>query len=235
MIWKEILILILSLFGFKIYCQEPKKLFIDSTYKMDDIVITRLSENQDTLKICYLNEFYPDYSKGGKIIITHHRSHEGVRGYEEINFYNEIENKIILRNQLKKVSYEPYFFDLPIYFKYRIANTNDFEQFIIIRALFPGTGNLSEDYIYRLTSDDGKSYKIEYEIQPFNSVLKKGQGVWKGPILDFNENLNFITPIWNEGDANCCPSGGDLIGNFKLFKINNKYYFKIEKYKIIEK
>jgi|GEM_PF-2241775 len=241
MIREKILILTLTLFGFKIYGQELKKIFIDSTYKRSDIVLDRLSDDQDTLKICYLNEFYPNYSKGCKIIVTHHRSNEGVSGYEEINFYEEINGKITLRNQLKKISYEPYYFEPPFYFKYNIDNTNDLEEFVIIRASYPGTGYLSEDHIFKLSTDDGKSYKIdkiEYEIQPFDSILKKGQCVCKGHILNYfheNYNLNFVTPIWNEDDANCCPNGGEIIGNYKLIKLNNKYYFKIDEYKIIEK
>ena len=124
----------------------------------------------------------------------------------------------------------------PISFDYYIESEWKLVQLIIIRAKFPGTGDFYEDYIYELTSGKNNSNNIEkisYTIQPFHSVLPKKQGVWKGPAIDFNENMKFIRPIWNKTDGNCCPTGGFITGNFKLLRKKDRYYFKIEKYKII--
>lgn len=225
----------------EIESQVLNKVFkIDSCYSISEIAASRLSPEGDTLNVWYLNKFYPRGSFGKGIYITQHRSKEGVAGYEEVNLYSSFGNQIVLKNKLIKSSYEePYYFIEPIRFNYYInlyrGDYDEFVQLIIVRAHLPGTGDFYEDYIYKLTKDNSNLYKIEkieYSVQPFYSVLPKGLNVWKGPSIDFNDSLKFIRSIWKETDANCCPTGGSITGNYKIVKKADAYYFEIENFKI---
>ena len=45
--------------------------------------------------------------------------------------------------------------------------------------------------------------------------LPKGLGVWKGPWPDLRK-LSFDSPLWQDSDANCCPTGGAVHADLGL-------------------
>jgi hypothetical protein len=63
--------------------------------------------------------------------------------------------------------------------------------------------------------------KVKYVFPPapLEVKLKEGQGFWKGPFTYFGSNgLYFTDRVYNKDDANCCPSGDEIFGTFKLVK-----------------
>jgi hypothetical protein len=79
----------------------------------------------------------------------------------------------------------------------------------------PGTGNnFYEDYFW-FGSNGPVRIDIGVISAALKSILPKGLGVWKGGGLDM-ESLRYRMPVWKEGDANCCPSGGMVVIAFRL-------------------
>ncbi|MBI5083027.1 MAG: hypothetical protein HZB13_00290, partial [Acidobacteria bacterium] len=83
------------------------------------------------------------------------------------------------------------------------------ETVLATRDRMSGTGaNYVEAY---WVFDDGGPVLLDQSVilSALKEVLPKGLGVWKGYGLDM-KNLCFRMPVWRDGDANCCPSGGSV-------------------------
>jgi hypothetical protein len=83
---------------------------------------------------------------------------------------------------------------------------------LVSRHRIPGTGNgYLEDYI---TFDRQNRVPVHLPIATVISaelkrLLPPGRGVWKGGGFDV-ESLRYRNYVWNDRDANCCPSGGKV-------------------------
>jgi len=91
-------------------------------------------------------------------------------------------------------------------------------QFIHVPLIYTGTGHIRKDRIYCILPDLALQ-EIAFQPAPqgFLSHLKKGEGIWKGENDIFSdERLAFEFYIWNEGDANCCPTAGRVTGTYKI-------------------
>ena len=63
--------------------------------------------------------------------------------------------------------------------------------------------------------------EVEPAVEWYKRELKQGEGVWKGTALSFSDDkIEFEFYIWNEGDANCCPTAGKVRGTYKIVKEN---------------
>jgi hypothetical protein len=89
--------------------------------------------------------------------------------------------------------------------------------FLHIRFLYSGTGGFSKENVFALNLDNSlESAKMNTEPKV---ELRPGEGVWKGVMNRFSDNLlSFEYYIWNKGDANCCPAAGRVTGTYKLTK-----------------
>jgi len=88
-------------------------------------------------------------------------------------------------------------------------------EILATRDLIPGTGNnYYEDY-FRFSPAGAARIDIESISRFLSSILPSGSGVWKGGGLDMS-SLSYHMPVWKEGDANCCPSGGTVDLKFRL-------------------
>ena len=100
----------------------------------------------------------------------------------------------------------------------------DRQQIIQITELIYGTGSYKEEHIF--TTSSGKELAADLKLdevelipasESFKKNLAKGEGVWKGVDSTFTDDgLFFDFDIWKEGDANCCPSAGQIKGAYKL-------------------
>ena len=89
------------------------------------------------------------------------------------------------------------------------------DEILATRDLIPGTGNnYYEDY-FRFSPAGVVQIDIESIPNVLRSILPSGSGVWKGGGLDMR-SLSYHMPVWKEGDANCCPSGGTVDLKFRL-------------------
>ena len=91
------------------------------------------------------------------------------------------------------------------------------EHFIHVELLMSGTGHIHYDTMLWIAPDSS------VHAVPFASPattykgLGKGEGVWKGESNDFRDDrATFAFGIWREGDANCCPSAGEVTGRYTL-------------------
>jgi hypothetical protein len=89
------------------------------------------------------------------------------------------------------------------------------EKIVATSTLIPGTGSYYyEDYFW-FSSAGAERIDIEKITGAAQSVLPNGNGVWQGGGLDMTAQRYFM-PVWKEGDANCCPSGGTVEIRFRL-------------------
>ncbi|HEY1225413.1 MAG TPA: hypothetical protein VGE54_09315 [Brevundimonas sp.] len=96
----------------------------------------------------------------------------------------------------------------------------DGKMYVAASGRMQGTGNGNADVIFRwdpnaarpLTQVDNWSWR-----DALAERLPAGLEVWKG--VDFrysDEGAWAWTPLWQEGDGNCCASGGDAGLNFRI-------------------
>lgn len=86
--------------------------------------------------------------------------------------------------------------------------------YIHIMRLWEGTGFQHEDKYFRA----GKGGLVPLKTpQGLPVHLAAKEGVWKGSALHLtDDHLDFQFWIWNEGDANCCPTAGTVIGTYTI-------------------
>lgn len=70
-----------------------------------------------------------------------------------------------------------------------------------------GTGVFNAESIYAWRGGSWQERDIESWLQELNRRLPGGLEVWKGIYPDY-ERLTASTPLWRQGDGNCCPTGG---------------------------
>ncbi len=103
-------------------------------------------------------------------------------------------------------------FDPPHSFTYRGV------LLLHLQLRYPGTGHFREDVVYHV-SPDGALHRVRLSApgERYLAALSPGEGIWKSPSYDFREDaMRFSFGIWRDGDANCCPSGGQVQGVFEL-------------------
>lgn len=87
-----------------------------------------------------------------------------------------------------------------------------------LQLRYPGTGQFREDVVYHV-SPDGALHRVRLSTpgERYLAALSPGEGIWKSPSFDFyKDTMGFSFGIWRDGDANCCPSGGQVKGAFEL-------------------
>jgi uncharacterized protein len=80
-------------------------------------------------------------------------------------------------------------------------------HWLLIPGHVDGTGNFNAEAMYlydndRLEDVDTLSWQTD-----LGHRLPKGMAVWKGVYPNY-DTMTAETPIWKDGDGNCCPTGG---------------------------
>ncbi len=80
-------------------------------------------------------------------------------------------------------------------------------RLLLLPGHLEGTGNLNAGAVYlydngRVNGVDGTSW-----LSDLQKRLPKGWGAWKGIYPDY-VRFTARTPLWQEGDGNCCPTAG---------------------------
>jgi len=89
------------------------------------------------------------------------------------------------------------------------------EELLGTRDIIPGTGiYYYEDYFW-FSPAGAERVDIGAIADAVNSILPKGFGVWKGYGLDMAK-LTYHISVWQDGDSNCCPTGGAVDIRFRL-------------------
>jgi hypothetical protein len=92
------------------------------------------------------------------------------------------------------------------------------EFFVHVMLQTFGTGNFHQDTILWI-APDGSLHDVTF-VAPatiYKNRLRKGEGIWKGEVNQFTfSGASFGFWIWRNGDANCCPSGSEVTGEYRL-------------------
>lgn len=99
-----------------------------------------------------------------------------------------------------------------------LATHPQWGEFLIVPGRYTGTGSFVEDRV--LMPDHGRGWtevraaSLDMEtgdgwISGLKTYLPPGHGIWKGILVDYS-TLAGTTRVWRDGDANCCPSGGEI-------------------------
>jgi hypothetical protein len=99
-----------------------------------------------------------------------------------------------------------------------LARHAKYGEFLVIPGRYAGTGSFTDDHVFMprmgrgwtpiragQTEDGGAAPWVGQLIDR----LPPGLGIWKGIRIDYT-SLTGTTAVWRDGDANCCPSGGEL-------------------------
>ena len=91
-------------------------------------------------------------------------------------------------------------------------------EFLVVPGRVAGTGSFIDDRVLMPTMGRGW---VAVRAAPFDpetgdgwlagltAHLPPGHGIWKGIRVDY-ATLTGTTAVWRDGDANCCPSGGEV-------------------------
>lgn len=96
----------------------------------------------------------------------------------------------------------------------------DGKMYVAVAGRMQGTGNGNADVIFRW-DPDAETQLVQVDNWSWREALKErlptGLEVWKG--VDFrysDEGAWAWTPLWREGDGNCCASGGTAGLGFRI-------------------
>lgn len=89
-----------------------------------------------------------------------------------------------------------------------------------------GTGNFNYDYLCFIDTStcNVEEVEIKYASDYYRKFLKENEGIWKGEYRDYTDSLiTSFFHIYDDNDANCCPSVGEVKAICSIKVINNKY------------
>ncbi len=70
-----------------------------------------------------------------------------------------------------------------------------------------GSGNFSAESLFVLREGAWREVDISVWLDQMEARLPRGLGAWKGIFPDWAK-MTADTPLWRQGDGNCCPTGG---------------------------
>lgn len=83
-----------------------------------------------------------------------------------------------------------------------------------VPGFMQGTGSHNADLLFIGDYENGEWQRIDIDSwrDGIADLLPEGLEIWKGVDYDFGDwfysTFNARTPLWNDSDANCCPTGG---------------------------
>lgn len=88
--------------------------------------------------------------------------------------------------------------------------------YVAIAGRYMGTGNHNADLIFRW-ADDGELVQVDNWSwrDSLDQKLPEGLEIWKGVDFQYAE-LFAASPLWKQGDGNCCPTGGEVFLDFEI-------------------
>lgn len=85
--------------------------------------------------------------------------------------------------------------------------------FLVIRVDVPGTGNFNADVVLHWSGEGWVQVDAAKWLTDFD--LPRCYEIWKGARADL-QTFRGRSAVWVEGDANCCPSGGEVTATLEL-------------------
>jgi len=96
-------------------------------------------------------------------------------------------------------------------------------EFLVVPGRYTGTGSFVDDHVFVAAgsgwSEMRNSQSEDGAAPPWVSQLMARlpphHGLWKGIRIDYS-TLTGSSPVWRDGDGNCCPSGGEIRFRLRL-------------------
>ena len=130
------------------------------------------------------------------------------------SIYLHAGNKYKLLNKINSSGY----FERPNFFRVVPEGATNKEHFIHLTETEYGTSHDNTEHVfYVLPSGEIRPVKFISATESFIAQLNPNEGIWKGELNKFSdEGLFFNFSIWNKGDRNCCPTGAEVSGSYKI-------------------
>ncbi|HSF96877.1 MAG TPA: hypothetical protein VLA52_17760 [Thermohalobaculum sp.] len=99
-----------------------------------------------------------------------------------------------------------------------LAHNQKYGEFLVVPGRFAGTGSFLDDRVFLPNHGRGWTRIGAAGLDPETGAgwidglrphLPPGHGIWKGISVDY-ATLTGSSAVWRDGDANCCPSGGEI-------------------------
>ena len=200
--------------------------FAERLYSKNEIVST--IEPQDgmgePLELIYAAE--ERIYDGKKLFVTMHREVKKYFPKHIVAVYREQKGGYKL---LQKFNTSGYFLR-PQFFWIDVGKSGSRCHLFHVTEVEYGTGHFNKEHIFSINVS-GDLVKVEFTpaSSTYQTRLNPNEGIWKGEVNKFSEQgLFFEFYIWNKGDANCCPSGGKVTGEYKIVETE----FGSQRYKI---
>lgn len=172
-----------------------------------------------------------DTWNGGELFLTVHQRPNSRSATSDPEFtaaiYFQVGDKLKLMRRLNGMAFGGSSFQKPVVV-WAPVNGAERRQLIQITEIQSGTGRYTQEHVFetivmpvrdsrRAPDLDLKEVELIPAAESFQAHLAKGEGVWKGVTSRFTTaGLFFDFYIWNDGDANCCPTAGAVNGTYKV-------------------
>jgi hypothetical protein len=172
-----------------------------------------------------------DTWNGGELFLTVHQRPTSRSATSDPEFtaaiYFKVGDRLKLMRRLNSMAFGSSFFQKPVVVWVPVNGTER-RQLIQITEIQSGTGRYTREHVFetivmpvrvsrRAPGLDLKEVEFIPAAESFQAHLAKGEGVWKGVTSRFTtDGLFFDFYIWNDGDANCCPTAGTVNGTYKV-------------------
>lgn len=106
---------------------------------------------------------------------------------------------------------------------YQLPRLSEAEPILFhLPGVTAGTGSFNADVLFEFSADDKEWRRVDMDSwwEGVEAKLPKGLEIWKGVTYDFGEDYwgEYVarTSLWQETDANCCPTGGSAVIHFTV-------------------
>lgn len=106
---------------------------------------------------------------------------------------------------------------------YQLPRLSEADQTLFhVPGVTAGTGSFNADLLFEYVKDSNEWRQVDIGgwLATIGDKLPKGLDIWKGVSYDFGETYwgQYVarTSLWQETDANCCPSGGSAVIHFTV-------------------
>jgi hypothetical protein len=179
----------------------------DRLYSKEEIIQDVLPDDDHKFPLQVDSMQQTKGSNGVPIVVTRHR---GKDRPDRITIWKQDGDLYRRLNMMQVEDAEIASYELPDIFRY------NGDIFIHVTLVYSGTGHFVKESVFAIRSDNTLAEVVFPNVVGVNVEVKPGEGVWKGVSTRLSDDkFEFEYDIWNESDANCCPTAGSVTRHFQ--------------------
>jgi len=93
--------------------------------------------------------------------------------------------------------------------------SGEFDLILRVPHSYSGTGHFNSDKYFVWKQSQWQKLNTENWFSNLNKQLPEGYAIWKGIVPNI-KTMTAQSLVWKKGDANCCPSGGNVDISFGI-------------------